>query len=184
MKIIDGLPDKKASGRPCQRSFGLHEAKREVRLASTKSESGIEPFEHPANRQSYPATQVFVFRFQQLQTPRPIGLLFVNEPFDSFADEWQEPVNVEVVNTGENEGWPFISQDGNELWFLRTYMGSPAIYRSVKVNGNWSPPELIVSQFAGEPTLDDQGNLYFVHHYYRDSKMIEADIYVAYRKTQ
>lgn len=100
------------------------------------------------------------------------------------GDEWQEPVNVEAVNTGENEGWPFISQDGNELWFLRTYMGSPTIYRSVKVSGNWSTPELIVSQFAGEPTLDDQGNLYFVHHYYKDSKMIEADIYVAYRKTQ
>lgn len=96
--------------------------------------------------------------------------------------EWQGPENVAAVNTADNEGWPFISQDGNELWFLRTYMGSPAIYRSTKANGGWSTPELIVSQFAGEPTLDNQGNLYFVHHYYRDSKMIEADIYVAYRK--
>ncbi len=43
-------------------------------------------------------------------------------------------------------------------------------------------PELIVSQFAGEPTLDDAGNLYFVHHYFEHGQMIEADIYVAYRK--
>jgi len=99
-----------------------------------------------------------------------------------MSGEWQEPVNVEAVNTAENEGWPFISQDGNELWFLRTYMGSPAIYRSVKANGNWSTPEPIVSQFAGEPTLDNEGNLYFVHHYYKNSKMIEADIYVAHKK--
>lgn len=42
--------------------------------------------------------------------------------------------------------------------------------------------ELIVSQFAGEPTLDKDGNIYFVYHYYRDSEMIEADIYVAYKK--
>lgn len=96
--------------------------------------------------------------------------------------EWQEPTNVEAVNTVENEGWPFIDQDGDELWFLRTYMGSPAIYRSVKIDGAWSTPELIVSQFAGEPTLDCSGNLYFVHHYYSSSMMIEADIYVAYKK--
>jgi hypothetical protein len=96
--------------------------------------------------------------------------------------EWQEPVNVEAINSAENEGWPFINQNGNELWFLRTYMGSPAIYRSIKVNSAWSTPELIVAQFAGEPTLDDTGNLYFVHHYYKNSKMIDADIYVAYKK--
>lgn len=101
---------------------------------------------------------------------------------EKVGGEWQEPINVEAVNTAENEGWPFVSQDGKELWFLRTYMGSPAIYRSIKIGGNWSTPELVVSQFAGEPTLDVDGNLYFVHHYYSDSKMIEADIYVAYKK--
>jgi hypothetical protein len=41
-------------------------------------------------------------------------------------------------------------------------------------------PELIVSQFAGEPTLDEQGNLYFVHHFTADGELIEADIYAAY----
>jgi hypothetical protein len=41
---------------------------------------------------------------------------------------------------------------------------------------------LIISQFAGEPTLDSQGNIYFVHHFYKDGEMIEADIYIAHRK--
>lgn len=101
---------------------------------------------------------------------------------DKVNGEWTEPRNVEAVNTLDNEGWPFVSQDGNELWFLRGYQGSPALFRSKKLNGTWAEPEMIISQFAGEPTLDDAGNLYFVHHYYWDAKMIEADIYVAYRK--
>jgi hypothetical protein len=97
-------------------------------------------------------------------------------------NEWQIPENVAAANTTDNEGWPFVSQDGKELWFNRTYLGSPALFRSKQVNGQWTEPELIVSQFAGEPTLDNDGNLYFVHHFYWDGKMLEADIYVAYRK--
>lgn len=97
-------------------------------------------------------------------------------------NKWQTPENVAAVNTTDNEGWPFVSQDGKELWFNRTYLGSPALFRSKKVDGQWTEPELIVSQFAGEPTLDNDGNLYFVHHFYWDGKMLEADIYVAYRK--
>lgn len=96
--------------------------------------------------------------------------------------EWQEPLNIEAVNTHDTEGWPFVTQDGKELWFTRFYMGSPAIFRSYKVGGEWGEPELILSQFAGEPSLDNQGNLYFTHHYFKDGTMIEADIYVAYRK--
>jgi hypothetical protein len=96
---------------------------------------------------------------------------------------WTSPENLQAINTQENEGWPYLTKDGNELWFTRTYLGSPAIYRSKKDNQeNWQTPELIISQFAGEPTLDKEGNLYFVHHYYKDNKMLEADIYVAYKK--
>lgn len=97
--------------------------------------------------------------------------------------EWQEPENIAAVNTPGNEGWPFITQNENELWFTRTYLGSPAIFRSTKVNGTWSEPEMILSQFAGEPSPDNAGNIYFVHHFFNtNSQMIEADIYVAYRK--
>ena len=95
---------------------------------------------------------------------------------------WQEPVNIAAVNSPDSEGWPWLSADGSELWFTRTYQGSPAILRSKRVDGVWQPPELIVSQFAGECTLDDAGNLYFTHHYYKDGVMIEADIYCARKK--
>ncbi len=96
--------------------------------------------------------------------------------------DWQAPENLKAVNTPESEGWPFVSQDGQELWFTRFYMGSPGVFRSKKVNGEWSEPELIISSFAGEPTIDNSGNLYFVHHFYKDGKMLEADIYAAYKK--
>jgi hypothetical protein len=95
---------------------------------------------------------------------------------------WLDLENIQVVNTADSEGWPFITQDGNELWFTRFYMGSPGVFRSKRVHGNWSEPELIISSFAGEPTLDNEGNVYFVHHFYREGQMIEADIYVARKK--
>ncbi|MBU1907944.1 hypothetical protein KKF59_02310, partial [Patescibacteria group bacterium] len=100
------------------------------------------------------------------------------------GEEWGAPKNVSVVNSPETDGWPFISEDGNELWFTRTYLGTPAVYRSRKTADGWSAPELIVSQFAGEPTLDRDGNLYFTHHYFRDGIMLEADIYVAKRRAK
>jgi hypothetical protein len=95
---------------------------------------------------------------------------------------WQEPINIDIVNSEENEGYPYITPDGNELWFNKWYLGTPAVFRSIKIEGEWQEPDLIISQFAGEPTLDDDGNIYFVHHFYENGKMIEADIYVAYRK--
>ena len=97
-------------------------------------------------------------------------------------NEWQTPENIEAINTADTEGWPFVTQDGKELWYTGWYLGSPAIFRSKKVNGQWSIPELIISQFAAEPSLDNDGNLYFTHHFYWDGKQLDADIYVAYRK--
>ncbi len=100
--------------------------------------------------------------------------------------EWQQPENLAAVNTADGEGWPYLSEDGNELWFTRhTVDQIPlGIFRSVKVNGQWQTPERVLSSLAGEPTLDNQGNLYFVHHYYDDAakKIWEADIYVCRRK--
>ena len=96
--------------------------------------------------------------------------------------EWQPPEKVEAVSTPDCEGWPSVTEDMQELWFTRMYMGSPAIYRSKLVDGEWGEPELIISQFAGESSLDNEGNLYFTHHFYENSSMIEADIYVAKKK--
>jgi hypothetical protein len=95
---------------------------------------------------------------------------------------WLPPQNVEIVNSPETDGWPFLTQDGSELWFTRTYQGSPAIFRSKRANGEWQEPELIISQFAGEPSLDNDGNIYFTHHFFKDGVMLEADYYVAVKK--
>ncbi|MEW6034833.1 MAG: hypothetical protein AB1603_08275 [Chloroflexota bacterium] len=96
---------------------------------------------------------------------------------------WQEPQNIEAVNTAGDEGWPFISEDGTELWFTRATPG-PAIFRSIKVDGKWQTPEMVVSALAGEPTLDAAGNLYFAHHRWDDTlnRVTEADIYVCRRR--
>jgi hypothetical protein len=97
-------------------------------------------------------------------------------------EDWHDPVNITVLNSGVMDGYPFVTSDGQELWYTRTYQGSPAVYKSVKADSLWGEPELMVSGFAGEPTMDDDGNLYFVHHFYEDGLMIEADIYIARRK--
>jgi hypothetical protein len=98
-------------------------------------------------------------------------------------DGWSTPVKVPGINTDADEGFPYVTPDGSEMYFtafsMMGYQG-PAVFRSVmQPNGTWSTPEEIISNFAGEPTLDDEGNIYFVHHYYEDGEMIEADIYVA-----
>ena len=93
-------------------------------------------------------------------------------------NEWHEPENVAAVNTPGDEGWPFVNEDETELWISREY----GLWRSKKVAGQWTEPELIISPLAGECSLDATGNIYFTHHFYKDDTMIEADIYVAYRK--
>ena len=95
--------------------------------------------------------------------------------------EWQEPENVEAVNTVYSEGWPFVIQDESELWFS-TLMGAPEIYRSKWIDGEWGVPERMFSGFAGESSMDSDGNVYFTHHFYKDAAMLEADIYVAVRR--
>jgi hypothetical protein len=91
--------------------------------------------------------------------------------------QWQEPQNIEIVNTTGNEGWPFISEDDNELWFTKAISG-PCIFRSLKVNGQWQIPEMVVSNLAGECTLGAAENLYFFHHRWDNSlnRVTEADI--------
>ncbi len=95
---------------------------------------------------------------------------------------WGEPQNLTRVNSQEDDSRPFVSEDGQQLWFTRTYQGSPAVFVSYKENGHWQEPILIVSQFAAEPTLDNAGNLYFIHHFIWDGVMLDADIYLAKKK--
>jgi hypothetical protein len=99
----------------------------------------------------------------------------------NLGGEWGEPINLTVVNSTYSDGWPFVSQDGFELWFTRS-IGAPELWRSIKVNGEWTVPEKMFSPFAGEASLDNQGNVYFTHHFFKDDVMLEADIYVAHKK--
>jgi hypothetical protein len=92
--------------------------------------------------------------------------------------EWQEPVNITSINTSDGEGWPALNPSGDELWFGRNF----GIWRSKLVNAEWQPAELIISPLAGEPSIDVSGNVYFTHHFFENGKMLEADIYVAFKK--
>jgi hypothetical protein len=94
--------------------------------------------------------------------------------------EWGSPANVEIVNSPYTDGWPFVSPDGQELWFTRGN-GAPTLFRSKRVNGEWGEPEKMFSHFSGESSMDTEGNVYFTHHFYKDDVMLEADIYVAYK---
>ncbi len=96
----------------------------------------------------------------------------------SLDGVWQEPINLASVNTSDSEGWPALNPAEDELWIYRNW----GLWRSKRLNGEWQAAELIVSPYAGEASIDNDGNLYFVHHFYVDGKMIEADIYVAYKK--
>jgi hypothetical protein len=91
---------------------------------------------------------------------------------------WQEPVNVAAVNTPAAEGWPALSPVETQLWLTRGY----GLWRSTSLGGEWQPPEQIIASLAGEASLDEAGNVYFVHHYFKDDQMLEADIFVAYKK--
>jgi hypothetical protein len=96
----------------------------------------------------------------------------------NVGGEWQEPENVAAVNSEYNDGWPFVTQDGSELWFTRS-VGAPELWRSKRVNGEWSAPEQMFINFAGEASLDNAGNVYFTHHFFKGDDMLEADIYMA-----
>jgi hypothetical protein len=110
---------------------------------------------------------------------RPGGYGGLDIWFSLFASgTWQEPQNITTINTADSEGWPALNLAGDELWFYRNY----GIWSSKKVAGEWQAPELVISPLAGEPSLDQAGNLYFVHHFFVNDHMIEADIYIAAKK--
>jgi hypothetical protein len=110
---------------------------------------------------------------------RPGGAGGLDIWMSSWGDDgWGQPVNVAIVNSADDEGWPALNPQGDELWFTR----NDTIWRSQWVEGTWGVPEMILGPLAGEPTVDSQGNVYFVHHFFIDGQMIEADIYVVRRR--
>ena len=75
------------------------------------------------------------------------------------GNHWGYPLNLGApVNTTGDEGRPFVSFDGQELWFdrMQSELGKPgpAVYRSLRQpDSTWGKPEELVSSFAGEPSL-------------------------------
>ncbi|MCZ7527224.1 MAG: hypothetical protein M5U14_13085 [Acidimicrobiia bacterium] len=98
------------------------------------------------------------------------------------GEGWAEPTAVTAVNSAADESRPFVTADGSELWFTRDVGVGPEVWRSRRVGRDWGTPELVVSSLAGEPTVDPEGNLYFVHHHLQGDTLVEADIYVATRR--
>ena len=105
---------------------------------------------------------------------------------EQAGDDWGEPVNLDpTVNTIDDESRPYVTSNGEELWYTANsqhgYPG-PSIWRSLKqTDGSWGAGEEIIACFAGEPTLDTEGNIYFTHHFFDGGVMVEADIYVAWK---
>ena len=104
------------------------------------------------------------------------------------GSSWSSPAGLgAAVNGAGDEGWPALSPDGTELWYTAEsasgYTG-PALWRSLRrPDGSWGSPEEIVANFAGDPAVDADGNVYFTHHFVTgDITIIEADIYVIRRR--
>jgi hypothetical protein len=102
---------------------------------------------------------------------------------------WQEPVNLgNPVNTAQEEVQPFITKDGQELWFAGTARdgsGDHAIFMTeLTSNGKWSTPQTVIKGLVGEPTLTaDKQQLFFVH-IYKTPVGYNADIMCSYRRTK
>ncbi len=104
-------------------------------------------------------------------------------------DGWGDPNRLPgAINSPDHsETQPYLTPDGRHLWFTsesRRGKPGPAVFRSIRSsNGDWGPPEEIISSFAGEPHIDSDGNILFVHHFFdREMQMLEADLYIAYKK--
>lgn len=107
------------------------------------------------------------------------------------GDAWGEPHNLGDVNGEGDEGFPWVSADGNEMYFHRNSASGgtgPAIWRSRRgAGGSFEAAEEIVNNFAGEANVDRDGNLIFVHHYMTPPEdgpiqIREADLMIARRR--
>jgi len=104
------------------------------------------------------------------------------------GEDWSEPVNLgDVINSSEIEDYPFLSEDGKELWFTShsrlDYPGF-AIFRSIGQDGAWGEPQEILSNDVSEVSIDQEGNLYFTHFLYDESdELLGSKIYVAFKKS-
>ncbi|NMC46241.1 MAG: hypothetical protein GYA52_05350 [Chloroflexi bacterium] len=103
------------------------------------------------------------------------------------GESWSEPENLgDAINGTDVETYPFLSEDGLELWFTSpSRSGYPgfAIFRSIWQDGAWGEPQEIISNDVSEVSIDRAGNLYFAHLFFdNDGKILGSKIYVAQKK--
>jgi len=110
---------------------------------------------------------------------------------------WSTPAAVTSINTSSKEHQPHLYNDGTDWWlYYSAYHtdGKLAIYRAKQQTvsdwDSWGTPELVLSAGntagIGEPTLTDNGDLYFVVVYENpdgtDYDKYDADPWVAKKK--
>ena len=101
---------------------------------------------------------------------------------------WAQPEDLgSVVNSPYEEIFPYLSEDGTQLWFTSfSRLGYPgyAIFRSIRQDGAWGEPQEILSNYVSEVSIDRAGNLYFTHILNDENdELMETKIYVAYKET-
>ncbi|MDD5093190.1 MAG: hypothetical protein PHV74_02275 [Dehalococcoidia bacterium] len=108
------------------------------------------------------------------------------------SSQWAIPVPVSApISSAGTEDSPFVTPDGNTLYFFFTpdvkvpaekqlIDGTTGIYVSHRIDSAWQEPQRVV--LNDDLSLDDEGNLYFAHHFFENGQMIEADIYVAEKR--
>jgi len=123
---------------------------------------------------------------------RPGGLgnldLYISK--QDAKGKWSKPVNIgSDLNTQYDEDSPFLSHDGNTLFFSsagHSSMGGYDIFKSTNVNGRWSKPENM-----GYPVNTTDNDIFYVesgdgaHGYYasvRGDGFGETDLYIVTNK--
>ncbi len=101
------------------------------------------------------------------------GFSNLYESSKNTKGEWTKPLKLEEpFNSPYDDGAPFITPDGKELYFSRcvfdkTKLVEGQIYKCIKGAGIWGPPELLTlfgdSILVAHPTLSEDGQtLFFV----------------------
>jgi Tol biopolymer transport system component len=101
------------------------------------------------------------------------------------GSNWGQPTNLgTTINSATNDYQPAFDASGDTMYYAsgRNPLFGMAIYRTHKVVGGWSAPELVMSGLVGEPSLTADGQLlYFVHVLSDGSGNYDTDVWVSRR---
>jgi hypothetical protein len=121
---------------------------------------------------------------------RPGGLggtdLWVSEHVGTGwgAGSWSDPVNMgaPIDSASEDLQPAFAANDPNTMYFTSDRDGPTSIYRSTWDGTSWSAPEMVITGYAGEPTLVADGSvMYFVQVWVDDAGVFGSNIWYVTR---